>query len=421
MPQPPRRIQGPDGNVHEFPSDFTDADIEAAFSSLSIPDTPTAPATPKGSAAAAHARVGNAVIDFAKDNLSTIGGIAGGIIGGTVGNVPGAVAGAAIGAGGGEGWQQVIDFARGKPTPRTSTEAATRIAGQGALAGATEVAGAGIAKGMTKAAPWLMEKALKPTRALVKEYGTTPARLVQTLLDEGVNVAQGGVEKLQRLFDATNDEIKVALKDRDALLQRLHGRSDVVSRPRVAAQVASTAKRAANQVDATADLEAIGGTVERFLKPKVNPGNMTLPEAQAMKVGTYQQIGKKYGEMASAQVEAQKGLARGLKDEIAAEVPAISALNKRDSELMAALDAVGRRVALSGGKDPVGFAWATSHPATFIAALLDRSTAAKSLLARGLYTQAARAGGVSPQVLKAALAAIGQSGSDAPAAEPPPQ
>ena len=41
---PPRRVQGPDGVIHEFPGDATDAEIASALETL-VPPTPNAPAT----------------------------------------------------------------------------------------------------------------------------------------------------------------------------------------------------------------------------------------------------------------------------------------------------------------------------------------------------------------------------------------
>lgn len=46
----PRRIQGPDGKIHEFPDDFTDADVSAALESVLPPSQASAPAGPEGSA-----------------------------------------------------------------------------------------------------------------------------------------------------------------------------------------------------------------------------------------------------------------------------------------------------------------------------------------------------------------------------------
>ncbi len=257
--------------------------------------------------------------------------------------------------------------------------------------------GAGIGAGAKVAAPWLMQKALKPGVALLDEYRTSAPKLVKTLLDEGINVTQAGVDKLQKLLTATNQEIK----------QAVASATGSVDKNSVAARALTTANKMAQQVNPTKDLQAVGDTVQEFLDHPVYAGRkLTIPEAQAMKQGTYQQIGKKYGEVSSASIETQKALARGLKEDIAAEVPGIAGLNTRDSELMAALDATGRRVALSGNRDPVGFAWVAQHPVSFLAALFDRSPAVKSLVARGMYNSAATAARVSPQLLRAAIVTL---------------
>jgi hypothetical protein len=133
-----------------------------------------------------------------------------------------------------------------------------------------------------------------------------------------------------------------------------------------------------------------------------------------MKVGTYKAIGDNYGEVSNAAIETQKALARGLKEEVAAKVPGIAAMNARDSQLMAAMDAVGRRVAQAGNMDPVGFAWTAIHrPAGFVAALIDRNPAVKSLIARGLWDEAGRVAGIAPNLIRGAVAAIASGASDA--------
>ena len=137
-----------------------------------------------------------------------------------------------------------------------------------------------------------------------------------------------------------------------------------------------------------------------------------------MKVGTYRQIGKDYGKLSSASVEAQKALARGLKEEIEAAIPKIKALNAREGSLMAAQDAVAHRVAIAGNRDPAGFAWVTHTPQTFLAALMDRSPVVKSMLARGMYSSAGAAAKVSPQLIRAAVLALATEESDAVPAQP---
>lgn len=342
--------------------------------------------------------------------LPAIGGAAGGVVGGLggsvagvgVGGVPGAIGGAALGGAAGEAAKQLINRARGGEAPATSGAAAASIGTQAAVHGTAEAVGAGLGAGMKAAAPWLMQKALKPTASLASEYRTTAPKLVQTLLDEGISVTQTGVDKLQRLLDATNAKIREAVANATGSIQK----------NTVAARALETAAKVSKQVNPAADLQAVGDTVEQFVNHPVFTGKLSIPEAQAMKQGTYQQIGKKYGEVSSASIETQKALARGLKEEIAAEVPGLAGLNSRDSELMAALDATGRRVALSGNKDPVGFAWVAQHPTTFLAAIFDRSPAVKSFVARGLYSSAGSAAKVAPQLIRAAVVALSSHGSD---------
>lgn len=303
------------------------------------------------------------------------------------------------GAGLGLAAQQSMDTNEAPPTVRGNV---TEMAKQGAIGMTGEGSGRAIAAGARRAGPWMMQKALKPTTTMLKEYKTTAPEVVQTLLDEGVNVTETGVTKLQTLLNATNEDIRAAVANAPG----------IINPKAVAARALPTAAKVAQQVNPTKDLQAVGETVGEFLDHPIYKGGLSVPEAQAMKVGTYRQIGKKYGEVSAASVETQKALARGLKEEIAAEVPGIGALNTRDSQLMAALDTTGRRVAVAGNRDPVGFAWVTQHPATFLAALFDRSPAVKSLVARGLYSGAGRASGVSSALIRAAVVALATGESD---------
>jgi hypothetical protein len=61
---------------------------------------------------------------------------------------------------------------------------------------------------------------------------------------------------------------------------------------------------------------------------------MGAADAQSMKQGTYNVLRGKFGEQGSATVEAQKALARGLKEEIATQFPEISQLNAAESRLL---------------------------------------------------------------------------------------
>lgn len=382
--------------------------IEAKPIKAKWQDDPEATTVPKHP----HAIVGEKVIGWLPEIGGAVGGavgLAGGtVLGFGVGGAPGAIGGATLGGAAGESAKQLINRSIGKAAPATSADAAKAVGVQGGIQGGAQAVGGTIGAGMLKAAPVLMQSAVKPTLATLKQFKTTAPKVAKTLLEEGVNVTRGGLAKLEALLTATNKEI-------GALVANAPG---TIPKERVAAQALSTAGRFARQTNPTADLQAVGATVQEFLEHPVYRGALSVPEAQALKVGTYQQVGKKYGQLSSAHTETQKALARGLKEEVADAVPAVAELNKKDSAYMAAVEAVGRRLNVAGNRDPVGFAWVTSQPATFLAALMDRHPAVKSMIANAMWKSASAATGVTPQLIRAAVHALT---TEAPDDEPPAQ
>lgn len=338
-------------------------------------------------------------IDKLTDWLPAIGGTVGGVVG-TAGGPVGTIGGAALGGMAGEAYKELIARARGRSAPDTSTDAAKAIGTQGAVQGAAEAAGVGLAAAAKPLGARIMQSAVKPgLKFLTKGDAAATPQVVKTLLDEGVNVTPAGISKLQRLIAATNDEIKTAIAP---------AANKEIPALGVASRLSDVTKRFATQVNPQPDLEAISQVGQNFLEhPAISPqGTVTVGQAQALKQGTYARLGEKYGTERAAGLEAEKALARGLKEDIAAEVPQVTALNQREGRLLEALDATGRRVALAGNRDPVGFAWAAHNPTTFLAALLDRSPAVKSLIARGLYNHAGEIAKVSPGLIRAAVVAI---------------
>lgn len=322
-----------------------------------------------------------------KDWAPAIGGAVGAIYGG-------GVPGAALGGAAGEAAKQLVNRAEGKAAPATSGEAAKDIGVQGVIQGATEGAGKLIGMGMTKAAPWLMQSALKPTQTLLKNYGTTAPKVVQTLLDEGVNVSAGGLRELGNLLKSTNQEIA----DKVASARAIVDKGDVLGR------VGPTYDRFGAGLDARTAANAITGEGEKLIDhPNLTGDTMTVQQAQSMKQAIYREVKDAYGTLSKPAVEAKKAIARGLKEEIAGAVPGLTDLNLKDSRLMAANDAVERRVSVAGNRDPVGFAWAARSPATFLAALMDRHPVVKSMVANAMWKSAGAVTGVAPQVIRAAV------------------
>lgn len=418
---PDKVIDIPNVGQVAFPGSMSDADINTAAAKLYQEKNPSHPAPdPKHS-----------WIDTAVDWLPTAGGIVGGLAGSAGGPV-GAMVGATAGGAAGQGLKQKINEARGAVPPATGMNAIRQIGEmgkQGAIQGGAELIGQGIAAGGVKLAQHLGERAMTSaigaapgikvaSKAAVKGE-TLP--VVKTLLNEGINVSPRGVEKLNVLINATNEEIKAALEPVAHL---------PVNPYKVTAKLGETAKTFAQQATPETDLRMVSNAGQEFLR---SHPDLTVGSAQAIKQGTYKQLAGKYGELKGAEIESQKALARGLKDAIADEVDQslaglkgklgmeggvdITKANAREGALMQARDAVAKKVALAQRRDPMGLAsLAVSHPMTFLTVLMDRNPTVKSLIARGLYGPASSVAGVSPVLLKAAIAAVASGDDSAPTA-----
>lgn len=325
-----------------------------------------------------------------------------------VGGVLGGVPGAALGGAAGEAQRQLGNRVAGNPAPGTMAEAATDIGTEAAKqAGAQYLGGKAIT--LAKAGgEKLMTSALKPAYAMTEKAvkNVELPRVVQTLLDEGVNVTQAGIGKINGLLKATNDEITDLIANSTATIS-----------PAAAARTAVPVIRgAANQVAGRADTAAARGVVREFVNDHaLDPvtkqmRQMPVREAQRLKQGTYRALDQRaYGEVKGAATEAEKQIARGLKEGIEQAHPEVKPLNAREGALIEAKDAIAKRVAMAANRDPGGLAWLTTNPSQFIAFLSARSPVVKSMLARGLYQSASKAAGVPENLLRLAMHALATS------------
>jgi hypothetical protein len=287
-------------------------------------------------------------------------------------------------------WSQATDWAAGK-----AQEGATAIGlpaeGAGVAGAAVKTAGEAIPMALgggigAKAAPfiegranWLMNSAIKPSLEHLKSGEA--ARAVQTMFDEGINASKGGIENVQNRISDLNNQIKTAISNSPA----------TVNKQSVAQRLNGVDNTFMNQVDPIKDLQNINTTRDNFLfnHPALTGVNdIPVAQAQAMKQGTYKQINNKYGEIGSAETEAQKALARGLKEEIATAVPEISGLNSQESKLINVLNVAERRILLEGNKNPAGLSLLAHNPATWAAFMADKSALFKSLAARMINANA---------------------------------
>lgn len=161
----------------------------------------------------------------------------------------------------------------------------------------------------------------------------TRTAAVKTGLDFELPVSKGGAAKLSDLVDKMN-------KTREAVINSDPTRP--ISTVRAINNLDKTRARFANQVTPQPDMAEIDAVQNNFLSnPKIqppvgpSPGSLSAVDAQAMKSGTYRVLGNKaYGELKGASIEAQKDLARGIKDEIAEQFPELKGVNASESRLL---------------------------------------------------------------------------------------
>ena len=178
------------------------------------------------------------------------------------------------------------------------------------------------------------QSALKPS---LRAGAPNPEALAQTGLENQIPVSAAGAEKISGLIDNLNDSIKNTIASDPTKTVNAFGIAD---------RLKQTAAKFQNQVNPTADLNAIRESGADFLQN--NPTDIPVQDAQALKTGTYQQLSSRaYGELGSATIEAQKALARGLKEELVTQFPEIAGLNAKESQLIdldGALDTAVRRI-----------------------------------------------------------------------------
>lgn len=189
------------------------------------------------------------------------------------------------------------------------------------------VSGASRAALLGKTPEGAYESAMKPATTISQ---ADRANMVQAGLQNAIPISKGGLEKLGNLIDDYNQKIKAVI-DTDP--------TRPIDPNSVATRTNDTLSRFSNQVNAGKDLADIQKSRNMFLAEQgATPGSpappMNAAAAQSMKQGTYQILKGKFGEQGSAAVEAQKDLARGLKEEIANQFPEINGLNAQESRLL---------------------------------------------------------------------------------------
>jgi hypothetical protein len=216
----------------------------------------------------------------------------------------------------------------------------------------------------------LMQAATKPSTT---KY--SPAEIKQgmnTMLREQIVPTPGGVDRGGALVNELHQGVEKSIGASNANV----GVSAVTSR------LDEPMKKFGMQVNPQADLAAVEDVWTKFLTNQHIQGKTEIPVqlAHQMKKGTYQALGgKSYGEVGSAATEAQKALARGLREEVGAAVPSVLEPLKREASILNALEMASARASQQGNLNPFGLgALRLDHLPSAALTMADRIAAIKA-------------------------------------------
>lgn len=188
------------------------------------------------------------------------------------------------------------------------------------------LASRGVVKGAEKlsdkASPYLMKSAMKIPPSVSKDIVD---KIIQTMRNEGIAVSEKGLTKNRTIIDSVNNEIATVI-DRGAKSGQVVDMQSVVSRIDSLKDFYKDYPRAKKYIDQLDEIKA-----EVLAQ---NNAKVPVDMAQKMKQRIYQINRKHYGDMKGVEVEADKAIARGLKEEIVKQNPELAKLNARDSALI---------------------------------------------------------------------------------------
>ena len=184
------------GEIHEFPDDFSDADIQAALSAMDTSASPTSASPAPGGGGGA------------RDTIANLLPAAGGLVGGLAGKrfLAGSLL-AGVGGAAGEGYKQLLKHAEQIPgaamdvgrhllnpqTARATITGGIQGMGEGVDAAdrafveqaGAEATGRGVMAGAGKLAKGAMGLAINPKQILKREFADIPSTLIEKRIPAG--------------------------------------------------------------------------------------------------------------------------------------------------------------------------------------------------------------------------------------------
>ena len=174
------------------------------------------------------------------------------------------------------------------------------------------------------AAQKLTRGALKGGYTIGTDAGDVDAA-ARTMREGGIPLSPEGAAKIQGALG----DLRQVIADK----ARAAAQTGITIDPKAVMQRLDEAyNRYGMQVNPDQDLRDISKVADNFTAN--NPGPIPADQAQAMKVGSNILNASKYGKVSTAQVEAEKALTRGIKEELEAQIPELGSLNAQQAKLM---------------------------------------------------------------------------------------
>jgi hypothetical protein len=210
-----------------------------------------------------------------------------------------------------------------------------------------KTAGAMTSPFLEKAAEHLYGAALKPsgTKRVLKTVGSEPIitgqtgktmskaegalEKVKTGIKEDVPLNWAGLQKIHDVIDGINEDIDGYIKGADK-------QGHFVPANQVVQRLDDLKQQAAKNLLPKNFMDEIDAAKQEFLD--AHGQILGMEQAQELKKAGGKTVRNKYGDLSSNQMEIQKTLVRGLKEEIANRIPEITGLNARESRLIALSD-----------------------------------------------------------------------------------
>jgi hypothetical protein len=213
-----------------------------------------------------------------------------------------------------------------------------------------QAAKAGVVKGIGKVIPEGMPESWygKSLKALPTVSAEDRLAMAREGLSQGIPVSGKGLEKLQGNIDVMNNEFSSRIKQAK--------QAGTTINPQDIAKYIDNLDKEVYQFSPTNKFSEQLKTVKQDFLDKWGSKPIPIDEAQKMKSTIYRIYRDNYGELARTEVEAYKGLARGVKDEVVKIFPELEEVGQKEKRSLQLETALERTLNRLGNRDWLGIA-----------------------------------------------------------------